>query len=95
MAFNDTSASEEKQSPRSSVRAWCTIGSISFVIALLASVAVWYLFLRGGNNDEEREAYICLVNFDEDEMASVYGGARRACPYYRFYDEYKMVQKQN
>lgn len=45
--------------------------------------------------DEEMEAYICLVNFDEDEMASVYGGARRACPYYRFYDEYKMVQKQN
>lgn len=23
--------------------------------------------------DEEMDAYICLVNFDEDEMASVYG----------------------
>lgn len=66
MAFNDTSASEEKQSPRSSVRAWCTIGSISFVIALLASVAVWYLFLRGGNNDEEREAFDRIMSLKSE-----------------------------
>ena len=67
MAFNDTSASEEKQSPRSSVRAWCTIGSISFVIALLASVAVWYLFLRGGNHDAEREALDRTMSLKSDE----------------------------
>ncbi len=44
--------------------------------------------------DDEMDAYICLVNFDEDEMVSMYG-AHHSCPYYRFYDEYKMVQKQN
>ena len=44
--------------------------------------------------DDEMEEYICTVNFDEDEMAMLHA-SRRACPYYRFYDEYKMVQKQN
>ena len=44
--------------------------------------------------DDEIEEYVCQVSFDEDEMASTFG-ARAACPYYRFYDEYKMVQKQN
>ena len=44
--------------------------------------------------DDETEEYICTVNFDEDEMAMLHA-SRRACPYYRFYDEYKMVQKQN
>ncbi len=45
--------------------------------------------------EEDRDdGYTCMVNFDEDEQASFYG-ARAACPYYRFYDEYKMVQKQN
>ena len=44
--------------------------------------------------DEEAEGYICTVYMDEDEMARFYQ-SRSSCPYFRFYDEYKMVQKQN
>ena len=43
--------------------------------------------------DEEFGDY-CSVNLDEDEMVSFLSGHTRACPYYRFYDEYKSVQKQ-
>lgn len=43
--------------------------------------------------DGEEEA-ACGVNFDMDELSRMYGG-KTSCPYYRFYDEYKMVQKQN
>ncbi len=45
--------------------------------------------------DEEYDAYICLCNLDEDEMASFLGHNTARCPYYRYYDEYKSVQKQN
>ena len=34
------------------------------------------------------------MNLDEDEMVQFLSGHTRACPYYRFYDEYKSVQKQ-
>ena len=45
--------------------------------------------------DDEAEEYVCMVNFDEDEISGFYSGNRKTCPYYHFYDEYKMVQKQN
>lgn len=44
--------------------------------------------------DEEYDAYVCTVNLDEDEMVSFLNGSRKACPYYRYYDEYKSVNKQ-
>lgn len=44
--------------------------------------------------DEDYDAYVCCMNLDEDEMAHFLAGHTRACPYYRFYDEYKSVQKQ-
>lgn len=44
--------------------------------------------------DEEYEDYVCTMNLDEDEMVRFLSGGARACPYYRFYDEYKSVQKQ-
>jgi hypothetical protein len=44
--------------------------------------------------DEEYDSYVCTVNLDEDEMVSFLTGRSRACPYYRFYDEYKSVNKQ-
>ena len=44
--------------------------------------------------DEDYDAYVCQMNLDEDEMVSFLSGHTRACPYYRFYDEYKSVQKQ-
>lgn len=45
--------------------------------------------------DSEMDSYICMVSFDEDEVSMFYSGSRFACPYYRYYDEYKMVKKQN
>ena len=43
--------------------------------------------------DEEYEDYVCKMSFDEDEAVRL--SSRSSCPYYRFYDEYKSVQKQN
>ncbi len=45
--------------------------------------------------DDEYEEYACNLAFDEDEMVKVLHSAERRCPYFRFYDEYKSVQKQN
>ncbi len=44
--------------------------------------------------DDELEANVCTMNLDEDEMVRFLGGQTHACPYYRFYDEYKSVHKQ-
>ena len=44
--------------------------------------------------DEEYEEYVCCARLDQDEMASFLAGRTQRCPYYRFYDEYKSVQKQ-
>lgn len=44
--------------------------------------------------DEELDAYVCDMNLDEDEMADYLGKGSVRCIYYRFYDEYKTVQKQ-
>ncbi len=45
--------------------------------------------------DEDWDSYVCTVNLDQDELAAFLAGHTRTCPYYRFYDEYKSVQKQN
>ena len=45
--------------------------------------------------DEDYDSYACQMNLDEDEMVRFLYGQTRSCPYYRFYDEYKSVQKQN
>jgi hypothetical protein len=45
--------------------------------------------------DEETDQEICTMNLDEDEMERLVAGRYPVCPYYRFYDEYKFVQKQN
>ena len=42
--------------------------------------------------DEEYDEYVCGAFLDEDELSMANGGK---CPMYRFYDEYKSVQKQN
>lgn len=44
--------------------------------------------------DDEYDCYECRMNLDQDEMGYFLSGQTRACPYYRFYDEYKSVQKQ-
>lgn len=45
--------------------------------------------------NEDTDAYECRVNLDEDDLFRFMSGQNRECPYYRFYDEYKSVQKQN
>jgi hypothetical protein len=45
--------------------------------------------------DEYTDSYCCIVNLDQDEMERYVTGTNKGCPYYRFYDEYKSVQKQN
>ena len=37
----------------------------------------------------------CTVDFDEDELWRQRTGAERGCPYYRLYDEYLSVRRQN
>ena len=44
--------------------------------------------------DDYTESYVCNMKLDEDEMVKFLNGRNNACPYYRFYDEYKSVQKQ-
>ncbi len=45
--------------------------------------------------DDDYGDYICNVALDEDEMADFLNKNTNSCPYYRFYDEYKSVRKQN
>ena len=45
--------------------------------------------------DEYYEEYTCKMRLDEDEMMRFLQKETAACPYYRYYDEYKSVQKQN
>ncbi len=45
--------------------------------------------------DPDWDAYVCLVSLDEDDMCDFLSRNTGHCPYYRFYDEYKSVQKQN
>lgn len=44
--------------------------------------------------DEYTDTYSCTLSLDEDEMSEFLGGNTNGCHYYRFYDEYKSVQKQ-
>ena len=45
--------------------------------------------------DEEYGENVCNISLDEDEMLDFLGRNTQSCPYYRYYDEYKSVQKQN
>lgn len=44
--------------------------------------------------DDYTDSYTCTLSLDEDEMASFVSGMTKECKYYRFYDEYKSVQRQ-
>ena len=45
--------------------------------------------------DEAADEDICTLDLDEDEMESFVNCTNRECPYFDFFDEYKLVQKQN
>ena len=44
--------------------------------------------------DEYTDSYSCNLSLDEDEMVDYLGRNTATCHYYRYYDEYKSVQKQ-
>lgn len=44
--------------------------------------------------DEDEENYICVADFDEDDMARFVSSKYKECPYFRNADEYKIVRKQ-
>ena len=45
--------------------------------------------------DEFYQEYTCIIDLDQDERVDFMMGSSNECPYYRYYDEYKSVQKQN
>ncbi len=45
--------------------------------------------------DEYTDDYSCQLYLDEDEAVRFLSSDTSACPYYKFYDEYKFVRKQN
>lgn len=45
--------------------------------------------------DEEEDYYFCQMNLDEDEYVKFLSASYYNCPHYEFYDEYKIVRKQN
>lgn len=45
--------------------------------------------------DDEYECYSCEQNLDSDEMEHFLADSVWNCPYYRYYDEYTIVRKQN
>lgn len=45
--------------------------------------------------DDELDSEICDIDLDEDEYLRFITAKTDECPYYRMYDEYKSVQKQN
>ncbi|MBQ4208758.1 MAG: hypothetical protein II621_10675 [Clostridia bacterium] len=45
--------------------------------------------------DDEEETYYCDVSLDEDEMEQYLRGNSADCGFFKLYDEYKMVERQN
>ena len=45
--------------------------------------------------DAEYDEYCCDINLDGDEMMRFLTDKTSECPYFNFYDEYKIVNKQN
>ena len=44
--------------------------------------------------DEDAEANVCRANLDQDDMGRFLGHSTQSCPYYRYYHEYKSVNRQ-
>ena len=45
--------------------------------------------------NEVDDIYECGVDLDEDEFLGFLTRKTQGCPYYKFYDEYKSVRRQN
>lgn len=72
--------------------------SISFYFNLFAEVTNLATNCETCANyyyDDECEEYCCDVSLDEDEMVRFLSAPDYNCPFYRAYDEYGTVRKQN
>ena len=47
------------------------------------------------NYNEYYDDYECSVNLDEDDLERFMSGSDTSCAYFRFSDDYKIVEKQN
>lgn len=47
------------------------------------------------NQDDETGFAVCNMSLDEDEMINFLKGRFNSCPYFKLYDEYSIVRKQN
>ena len=45
--------------------------------------------------DDENDCSFCSAALDEDDMMRFLTRQTDACPFFRFYDEYSIVRKQN
>ena len=45
--------------------------------------------------NEDDDMYECRVDLDEDEFLAFMTKKTQNCPYYKYYDEYKSVRRQN
>lgn len=45
--------------------------------------------------NEEDDMFACRVDLDEDEFLAFMTRKTGNCPYYKYYDEYKSVRRQN
>ncbi len=45
--------------------------------------------------DDEMQEYCCDISLDEDEMMRFLSSPNYNCPYFKLYDEYSIVKKQN
>lgn len=45
--------------------------------------------------DDDYDDYICLADMDEDDYIRFISSSDKGCPFYKLYDEYKIVRKQN
>ena len=45
--------------------------------------------------DEDMGENVCKIDLDEDEYLDYLTNKNKDCPYYKFYDEYTSVRKQN
>ncbi len=64
-------------------------------LALIMNIDILCETCEFARIDEETGDLICDALLDEDEMVRFMSDKSGRCKYYRFYDEYKMVRKQN
>ncbi|MBQ6965078.1 MAG: hypothetical protein IJP82_05245 [Bacteroidaceae bacterium] len=69
--MSTTNSNPAADSQPSKGRAVGTIVTISLLIISLALLAGWFLFLRGGNDTDEREAYNTIMQYENERKYDI------------------------